>query len=48
MVYYEETGDIYAAIEREKEIKGWTRIKKMKLIESVNPNWKDLSQDWFK
>jgi len=48
LVYYEETGDIYAAIEREKEIKGWTRIKKMKLIESVNPNWKDLSQDWFK
>jgi putative endonuclease len=43
LVYYEacETSD--AAINREKQLKGWTRAKKIALIESVNPNWKDLS-----
>jgi len=48
LVYFEETGDIFSAIEREKEIKGWIRIKKMRLIESENPNWKDLCEGWFK
>ncbi|MDO8617863.1 MAG: GIY-YIG nuclease family protein [Candidatus Uhrbacteria bacterium] len=43
LVYHEETSDIGAAISREKQIKGWTRVKKNKLIESVNPEWKDLS-----
>jgi putative endonuclease len=43
LVYYEETGDILAAIAREKTIKGWLRAKKMALIESVNPKWQDLS-----
>jgi putative endonuclease len=43
LVYYEETGDVLAAIEREKRIKGWLRAKKIALIESVNPNWQDLS-----
>ena len=42
VVYYEEYGDIYDAITREKQIKGWIRKKKIKLIESVNPEWKDL------
>jgi putative endonuclease len=32
----------------EKQIKGWTRAKKIALIESMNPEWKDLSEDWFK
>ena len=43
LVYYEacETSD--ATINREKQLKGWTRAKKIALIESVNPNWKDLS-----
>jgi putative endonuclease len=47
LVYYEDTNDIRVAIEREKEIKGWNRIKKIKLIESVNPEWKDISEDWY-
>jgi putative endonuclease len=47
LVYYEETNDILAAIDREKQIKGWLRDKKIVLIESINPEWKDLSEDWF-
>ncbi len=47
LVYFEETSDIYAAIRREKQIKGWLRSKKIALIESVNPQWKDLSDPWF-
>lgn len=43
LVYYEETADVLAAITREKTIKGWLRAKKIALIESNNPNWKDLS-----
>ncbi len=35
-----------AAIEREKEIKGWVRRKKTVLIHSLNPEWRDLSEDW--
>ncbi len=48
LVYYEETNDIQAAILKEKQIKGWLRRKKIFLIESVNPNLKDLSEGWFK
>lgn len=44
LVYYEETTDIGSAIAREKQIKGWRRSKKIALIESMNPQWKDLSQ----
>jgi putative endonuclease len=44
LVYFEETNDINAAISREKQIKGWLRKKKIALIESMNPGWKDLSQ----
>ena len=44
LVYFEETNDIQAAITREKQIKGWLRKKKIALIESVNPTWKDLSE----
>ena len=42
LVYYEITSDIKSAIEREKQIKGWNRTRKNKLIESKNPNWNDL------
>jgi putative endonuclease len=45
LVYYETTNDVEAAIRREKEIKSWVRRKKIYLIESVNPEWKDLSED---
>ena len=47
LVYFESFGDIYNAIRREKQIKGWTRKKKIVLIESMNPKWQDLSWDWF-
>ena len=40
--FFEEYTDIRFAIEREKEIKGWTRKKKLALLESFNPEWKDL------
>jgi putative endonuclease len=46
LVYLEETFDVYAAIAREKEIKGWLRAKKIALIESMNPKWRDLSEEW--
>jgi putative endonuclease len=47
LVYFERFEDVHNAIEREKEIKGWLRIKKIALIVSVNPEWKDLSAEWF-
>lgn len=47
LVYYQETSDIKEAIAREKQIKGWLRAKKITLIESANPQWRDLSADWF-
>jgi len=46
LVYYEETDDIRSAIEREKVLKWWDRQWKLCLIESVNPEWKDLSLDF--
>ena len=42
LVYFESTSDVKMAIEREKQIKGWNRKHKEKLIESMNPQWKDL------
>ena len=45
LVYYEATNNPIAAIEREKQIKGWNRKRKVKLIESKNPNWNDLYQN---
>jgi putative endonuclease len=45
-VYSEITHDARAAIAREKQLKSWLRKKKVALIESVNPKWRDLSEDW--
>lgn len=42
LVYYEMVGNSYSAISREKQIKAGSREKKIKLIESMNPQWKDL------
>jgi putative endonuclease len=42
LVYYEVTDDIHAAIIREKQIKGGSRQKKLDLVNSLNPEWKDL------
>ena len=47
LVYYEHTEDVMAAIAREKQIKGWLRKKKIALIESMNPEWNDMSADWY-
>ncbi len=47
LVYFERFEDIHNAIEREKRIKGWLRIKKIALIVSVNPAWRDLSLEWY-
>ncbi len=46
LVYFEETSDVKVALEREKQIKGWLRSKKIALIESTNPRWIDLARDW--
>jgi len=45
LVYFEETSDVYSALAREKEIKKWRRQKKDALVASVNPGWKDLSEE---
>jgi len=42
LVYFEKTSDVKAALEREKQLKGWRRSKKNALIEKMNPEWKDL------
>jgi len=46
LIYYESTSDIESAIGREKEIKKWRREKKNRLVETANPEWKDLSIGW--
>ena len=46
LVYYETTSDIRAAIAHEKQLKSWRRSKKIALIESSNPQWKDFSLEW--
>jgi len=47
LVYYEEFGDVRAAIEREKQVKHWNRQKRLALIEAQNPTWKDLTEFLF-
>jgi len=46
LVYYERYDNIHKAIAREKELKGWLRMKKIELVETTNPKWKDLSSAW--
>ncbi len=46
LVYFDYTTDVNEAIKKEKQIKGWTRAKKDALINSQNPEWRDLSEDW--
>lgn len=47
LVYIEEFGDIRTAIAREKQLKGWLRAKKLKLIRDTNPTWSDLAEHWY-
>ena len=46
LAYYEVTSDVSAALTREKQLKRWGRGKKIALIQSMNPQWKDLAQEW--
>jgi putative endonuclease len=47
-VWYEIYHSPSAAIAREKQLKGWTRARKIALIEQTNPPWLDLSEEWGK
>ena len=47
LVYYETARDPAGAIRREKQIKGWARVKKVAMIDSMNPEWNDLAKHWF-
>ena len=47
LVYYAETNDVWEAIEEEKRIKAGSRLKKIKMIESMNPSWEDLAVRWY-
>ena len=47
LVWCGETSDVNEAIYKEKQIKKWKRQYKLNLIETDNPEWKDLSEDWF-
>ena len=47
LLYWESSDDVARAINREKQLKGWKRTKKVVLIESLNPQWLDLARDWY-
>ena len=46
LVYFESFDDVRNAIDREKQLKGWRRQKKVSPIESMNPRWADLAEKW--
>ena len=46
LVCYENTNDVYSAISRERQLKNRNRKKKIALINTINPDWEDLSQTW--
>jgi putative endonuclease len=48
LIYFECFPDMASAIRRETQLKKWNRAKKLRLIESINPKWLDLSADWTK
>jgi putative endonuclease len=45
LVYFETTGDMHAALAREKEVKKWSRRKKLDLVRKVNPTFRDLGEE---
>ena len=47
LLYVETVSDPISAISREKQIKKWRREKKIAIIDSMNPDWKDLSDGWY-
>jgi putative endonuclease len=48
LVYFEETDDVHAALNREKQVKAWTRAKRIALIHEMNPKWLDLASELYK
>jgi len=46
LVYWESFDEVIKAINRERQLKGWRRTKKIALIESTNPRWEDLAEHW--
>jgi putative endonuclease len=46
LVYYETFKYVNSAIAREKQVKAWTRAKRIDLIKSMNPTWQDLAESW--
>ena len=46
LLYFEETDDVMSAIEREKQLKLLTRARKARIVETMNPSWRDLSADF--
>ena len=47
LVHYEVFSDVREAFSREKEIKGWSRAKQIALVDSANPGWNDLAEEWL-
>jgi putative endonuclease len=47
LVWYDSSPNVAAVVAREREIKGWSRAKKVRLIEATNGGWEDLAMDWF-
>ena len=48
LIYIETFSDPGSAIAREKQLKNWSRSKKLSLIDSLNPKWLDLSAEWYR
>jgi putative endonuclease len=46
VVYFEQTTDVVGAIAREKQLKGWSRKRKIELVQRMNPKWIDLTAEW--
>jgi putative endonuclease len=47
LLYWASFDDVHKAIAREKQLKGWSRAKKIALIEARNPHWLDLAAEWY-
>jgi len=47
LVHFEQTDSARISIQRERQLKGWRRARKIQLIEVGNPEWKDLAEEWF-
>jgi len=47
LAHFEVYYDVRDAIAREKQIKGWRRSKKLDLIKTRNPTWRDMSEEWY-